>query len=187
MLQKFKELQNKILNEIQNILNQVDEKQVENFISEILKAKRVFVIGAGRVKLMIQAFAKRIDHIGITSYVVGETTTPGIKKGDLLIVSSGSGETIIPVNIAKLAKKYGARIALVTANPESTLGKISNVTVKLPAPTKFSKPDEPKSFQPMTSLYEQCSLIFFDAVAIMIVKKKKVTEKQLWQRHANLE
>ena len=35
----------------------------------------------------------RLMQMGYISYVVGETITPALKEGDLLIVASASGET----------------------------------------------------------------------------------------------
>lgn len=114
--------------------------------------------------------------------------TPNIKKGDLLVVSSSSGETVIPVNISKLAKKYGAKVAIVTANLKSTLGKIGNFSVWIPCPIKpHLLVEEDCSIQPMHNLFEQCLLLFFDCVSMMLQKRLGITEKQLWEVHANLE
>ena len=55
--------------------------------------------------LMAQAFAKRIAHLGIKTYVVGETTNPSANNKDLLIACSSSGETVSVVTIAKVAKE----------------------------------------------------------------------------------
>lgn len=35
----------------------------------------------------------RLMHLGLRSYVVGETSTPAIEIDDVLIFESGSGET----------------------------------------------------------------------------------------------
>ncbi len=53
-----------------------DEGGVGQFIDELLSAKRIYVMGAGRSGLIAKAFAMRLMHLGMHSYVVGETITP---------------------------------------------------------------------------------------------------------------
>lgn len=184
---KFQELKEDIFKEIRFVLNKIDENEVEGFIDHILKANRLFFIGVGRVMLMLQAFAKRLKHLGLDSYVVGETTVPGIQEGDLLVAGSGSGETLTTVNVARLAKKHQAKVALITSSPRSTLKELSDVSVRIPAPTKVHLPEEISSKQPMTNLFEQSLLIFCDCVSMIIQDKLNVSEEELWKVHANLE
>ncbi|NPV54166.1 MAG: 6-phospho-3-hexuloisomerase [Firmicutes bacterium] len=176
-----------ILQEIGDVLSGLDEAEVDSFIKAILDADKVFVIGVGRVMFMAQAFAKRLRHLGIRSYVVGETTIPPISGNDLLVACSGSGETMTTLNIARLARQHGARIAAITAHKESNLGRIADCVVALRCPTKLHRPDEVKSVQPMGSLYEQSLLIFFDSVSMKLKERFGITEEQMWAAHANLE
>src|SRR5574340_1054026 len=80
-----------ILDEIHSVLEKIDEKAYERFISSILSAKNVFVTGQGRSGLVSRTFAMRLTHIGFNAYCVGDATTPNIDKGDLLIACSSSG------------------------------------------------------------------------------------------------
>lgn len=176
-----------ILSEIENSLNGIQESEVQGFITFLMGKKRIFVIGVGRVMLMMKAFAKRLKHLGFDTYVVGETTIPGISEGDLLIAASGSGETATTLCIMRLAKKHGASIALISAVPKSTAKDISDISLIIPSSTKLHKPDEVISKQPMTNLFEQCLLIVCDTVSIIIQQKLNISEDQLWQAHANLE
>lgn len=183
----FKEINEEVCNEIKFALSKVDEREVEVFIDNLLDAKKLFFIGVGRVMLMTKAFAKRLKHLGFDSYVVGETTVPAIQHGDLLVAASGSGETLTTINIARLANKHQARIALITSSLDSTLKRISDVSVRISCPTKLHLPDEIQSKQPMTNLFEQSILIFYDCVSIIIQKKLNVSEEELWKIHSNLE
>ena len=183
----FQKLKDDVCDEIRFALGKIDENELAAFIECMLKSKTVFVIGVGRVMLMLQAFAKRIKHLGFDSYVVGETTIPGIKEGDLLLAASGSGETLTTVNVARLAKKHGATVALITASSKSTQRDISDVVLRIPSPTKLHMPDETSSDQPMTNLFEQSLLIFCDCLSIILQDKLKVTDEEMWEVHANLE
>ena len=186
---KFQKLKEEVCNEIRFVLSKVDENEVEAFIKHILKTKKnkLFVIGVGRVMLMLQTFAKRLKHLGIESYVVGETTVPAIEEGDLLLAASGSGETLTTINVVKLAKKHGARIALITSSVDSTLRELSDVSVRIPCPTKLHLPGEVSSIQSMTNLFEQSLLIFCDCISMIVQDEFKVSEEELWRVHNNLE
>lgn len=59
--------------------------------------------------------------------------------------------------------------------------------VRIPVQTKLYLEDEISSNQPMSSLFEQSLLLLGDIVAKMIVERKQINLKSLWQYHANLE
>ena len=106
---------------------------------------------------------------------------------DVLIVGSGSGESLVPVAIAKKAKSLGGKIIHIGSNPKSSLAPITDLMIRIPVQTKLYLDDEIKSNQPMSSLFEQALLIWGDTVACMMVNQKKIELKKLWQYHANLE
>jgi len=76
-----------------NAIDAVDEKSIEKFIDSILCSEKIFIYGAGRSGLAARAFAMRLVHLDLPTYVIGETITPSAQKGDLFICISGSGET----------------------------------------------------------------------------------------------
>lgn len=73
----------------------------------------------------------RLMHLGLKAYVVWEAITPSIGEGDLLIVNCGC--TRFGRDVADLAKRAGATVALITAYPESEIGKLADVVLNLPA------------------------------------------------------
>ena len=176
-----------ILEECRTALALVDPDAAERLLEAVLGAEKVFFVGVGRVLLSMQAMAKRMSHLSIHTVVVGQITEPAITKKDLLIVASGSGETLFPVAIAKKAKSLGAKVAHIGSNPASSLAPVTDVFVRIPVRTKLGLPDEIASRQPMTSLFEQSLLIFGDALAVMIVARRNLDVAALWQHHANLE
>ena len=184
----YKKYNKIILGELNAALNAVDGKQAEKLADAIIAARKVFVVGVGRVLLMLQAFAKRLNHLGVETWFVGEINEPAITPDDLLIVGSGSGETAIPVAIAKIAEKHKARIAYIGSNMDSTVAKAAQMIVRIPCRTKLALPDELASAQPMSSLFEQSLLLLCDTLAFMIIEKKSIKDiHALWQKHANLE
>ena len=176
-----------ILPEIDAVLDKMSEREVSALLTEVTGAEKVFVVGAGRVGLVMSAFAKRLNHCLVPAFVVGEPTNPNTTPRDLLLVSSGSGETATIVAVARRAKDASARIALITAHPDSTIGKLADTVLVLPAPTKLHRQGERRSVQPMTNLFEQCLYVTCDVLALMIQQQRGISERELWERHANLE
>lgn len=178
---------NLVLEECRKVLMAVNQDDTEKLIAEILSANKVFFVGVGRVMLSLKSVAKRLAHLGIETHLVGEITEPAISKGDILIAASGSGESIFPKEIAKKAKTLGARVIMIGSNRQSTLAQTADFMLRVPTNTKMNCSDEIESCQIMTSLFEQFLLLYGDIIAKMIVDKKNINIKELWQFHANLE
>ena len=183
----FKDNNALILKEITMACDTVNEAQADLLVDAVLAAEKIFLIGVGRVKLSLEAFSKRLNHLGIKAFVVGDINEPAITEKDLLIVGSGSGETVIPLSIARIAKRYNAKVAHIGSNPESSLKELTDVFVRIPVKTKLNLPDELNSEQIMSSLFEQTLYIVCDSVAMTIAGRKSLVIKDLWQYHANLE
>ncbi|MDD4138479.1 MAG: 6-phospho-3-hexuloisomerase [Methanoregula sp.] len=183
---------------IRAIANKISDDDVEKFIAELLKAKRVYVIGAGRSGLVAKAFAMRLMHLGLQAYVVGETITPALNTGDLMVIFSGSGRTKTVADIAETAKGIGAHICLISSNADSRIGKISDCIVIIEHQRDEVEDDtkefeirqmmgEHKSFAPLGTLFETASMIFSDAVISRLMEITKTDESALKNRHTNIE
>ncbi len=183
----FREKSGLILNECNAVFSRIDPASVERLVEEILKADKVFLVGVGRVLIALQAAVKRFNHLGIPAFYVGQIDEPPITAGDLLIVGSGSGESLYPVAIVQKAKKLKARIAYIGSNPDSTIKQNSDLFVRIPVPSKVSVEDTVISQQPMTSLFEQCLFLLGDVLALMIMEKMRLGKDDLNLKHANLE
>lgn len=177
-----------VLSELELVFSQVDEQSVVTLAEAICNAEKVFVVGVGRVLLMMQAFVKRLNHLGIEANFVGAIDEPAITDRDLLIVGSGSGESAIPLAIIKIAHRYHAHIIHIGSNIHSSMSEYEDAFVRIPCRTKLNLEDEIDSSQVMSSLFEQSLLLLGDMVAMMIVEKKQITDLHaLWKKHANLE
>lgn len=176
-----------IISECHQALQLIEPNAVAELVAKLLSAKQVYFIGVGRVMLALQSMAKRLAHLGLQTHCVGEITEPAITTRDLLVVGSGSGESLVPVAIARKAHSLGVQVVHIGSNPESSLMPLTTLFVRIPVQTKLGLPDEIASNQPMTSLFEQCLWLFGDAVAAEIVRIKHMDVKNLWRYHANLE
>jgi 6-phospho-3-hexuloisomerase len=179
--------------ELRVLLGGVDTTQVRDLVEALDAARSVFVAGAGRSGLAMRGFAMRLMHMGIPAHVAGDVTSPAFASTDLLVVGSGSGATSTLVPLSEKAKKLGGRLALLTADPASAIGRVADVTVRIPAPTpKVGGPTAaraavPASVQPMASLFEQGLWILLDSCIMLLMAKKGMSTEQMFGRHANLE
>ena len=179
-----------ITEELKSILLDINEAQLETLITSIRSADRIFVAGAGRSRLMICGFAMRLMQAGFTSYVVGETVTPGINGNDLLIIASGSGSTGTLTTIAQKCKKIGAQLALITASAHSPIGSLADYVLEIPTSTSKMDAATPRTtIQPGGSAFEQSALLVGDALAAMLLPGGDTDHqnKLLMGNHANLE
>ena len=184
---KFQEKTSIVVDELGKVFKRIDEKEVDDFAEAIIKAKRVFVVGAGREGISSRGFAMRLMHLGKEVHWVWDDTTPNIERGDLLIANSGSGEVISVYNVARLAKEAGASLATVTANPDGNVAKLSEVVVHIPAEVWGPGKDVIHSIQPMGSLFEQSLYIFHDIVVLILMEKMRKTASEMAKRHRNVE
>lgn len=177
-----------LIGELGTTLAQISVDESERFVTAILGARQLFVAGAGRSGLMGKAFAMRLMHMGFESHVVGESVTPNIGPGDLLIIGSGSGETGSLVAMAAKARKLEVDLALISIFPDSTIGKLADLVITIPAPSpKVESRFAAKSIQPMGSLFEQSLLLFMDTIILQLMERKADDSKTMFERHANLE
>lgn len=179
----------KILNELLHNLQYVKDDDFDNLVNVILAAEHIFTAGAGRSGVAIRAFTNRLMHLGLSVSMVGEITNPHTHEGDLLIIGSGSGETESLVAMARKAKKNGVKIALITMDPQSTIGLMADVIVFLPgvSPKCKNAGMDITSIQPMGSAFEQLQLITYDAAIMELMDRMQETGETMFARHADLE
>ena len=164
MSAKEKVEMNIIINELKLTLAQIKEEDILQIIKEINKDRPIFVYGTGRSGLMLKAFAMRLMQLDYNVYVIGETVTPAMKEGNLLIVASASGETKNVINVVETAIRVKTHIITILADAKSKLGKLQKPTVIISSPTKYSV--SKSSVQPLGSLFEQTLLLLCDSLIL---------------------
>lgn len=188
MIKDIDDILERIEKEIKLALKDINETKTKQLLFEITKAKKVFVTGQGRSGLISESFAMRLMQMGTKTYCIGDSTTPAISKDDLLIAISGSGKTEITNMIIREADKAKAKVILIT-NKKTTQekAKIKNTDLIIEINAKAKTDKHKKSIEPLGTLFEQASLLYLDAVIILIMERQNVKEKELGKRHANLE
>jgi 6-phospho-3-hexuloisomerase len=193
----YDKVHDRFLNTILEIANQIiknsktiNTKHVLKLIDLITQVNSkdgtIFVYGAGRSGFIGRCFGQRLMHLGVNSCFVSDAITHRYSKEDLLILISGSGETTSPVAIARKAKKIGGKIAFLTGNPESTIGKLSDLIIKVDGKSK-DKATSQETLAPYTTLFDISTLTVLDSIGATLMELLGVTEKDIDSRHASIE
>ena len=187
---RFSDTMLEIASQVKENANIIDIKEILDAISLILQIHEAnnitFIYGAGRSGFIGRSFAQRLMHLGIKSCFISDAVTYQYKEQDLLILVSGSGETTSTVAIANKAKSIGGRLILLTNNPKSTIGKISDIVIRVKGKSKNLALSQ-ETLAPYTSLFDISTLAVLDSIGGVLMNKLGVTEADIDNRHASIE
>jgi 6-phospho-3-hexuloisomerase len=199
-MRRLEEAAEEILRGISDAIRRLDTSQVEGMLEALLRARsegrKVLIVGAGRSGLVGRAFAMRLMHLGFNTYVMGETITPSVEEGDLILVISGSGSTTLPVAVAEMAKRLNTKVLAVTSHLDSPLGKIADQSVVILGREMIAREDEyvsrqllgeHESLAPMGTLFEESCMVFLDSIIAELMIRLDVSEEEMKRKHAVIE
>ena len=164
------------------LLMAVSQEELDALTQAILDANRIFVAGFGRAGNNVKILSMNCSQAGLETFVCGDNSTPSIQPGDLLVIGSGSGTTKTMVILAEKAKKYGAQLALISGNADSTIGKLADVNVVIPRPERKSPYPEDRG----GSFYHVLEMVC-DCVQAYVMEALGLTGKDIRYNHNNLE
>jgi len=186
-----------IIENLEEVIDKLDREAITAMLQKTIDGNHIFVMGAGRSRLVAKAFAMRLMQLGLSVYVVGETTTPAVLPSDVMIAISRSGETRNIADLGKLAKDIGSTLITITSKKDSALGRISDIAVIIPNKTK-NDPNEAdylerhmrgdyKKMLPLGTSFEITTLIFLDSVIGQLIMLTGASEAELKSRGTNIE
>ncbi|TFG30058.1 MAG: SIS domain-containing protein [Promethearchaeota archaeon] len=165
------------------------QKFIELIHDGIINKRRFFLLASGRSAFILQCFATRLVHLGAKPYMVTNlTSNPAMREKDILIVLSGSGTTEIVISLlnsyVNKVKPYG--IITITSHPETTIGRMGDITIKLKGRTKKDKAlnEDDAILTPEGTAFEQVAFTYLDAIIAELAIKLGKTDKDLAKKHA---
>ena len=164
MTESLAQLSKGALSDLARVFAAMPEDALDGLVDAIVVAKRIVVFGLGREGLQMRGFAMRLFHMGRDVAVWGDMTTPALGAGDLFIASAGPGDLPTAQTLVEVARKGGARTALVTAQPAGGLAKQVDIVTVIPAQTMANDQGGKLSVLPMGSLFETAQMIAFELV-----------------------
>ncbi|MFX0032507.1 MAG: SIS domain-containing protein [Candidatus Hodarchaeota archaeon] len=162
-----------------------------DYLYDALKNKRkLFLLASGRSAFILQCFATRLVHLGADVYMVTNLASiPALTLNDILIILSGSGTTEIVVSLLKNyvnnVKPHG--IISITSHPESIVGRISDITIKLKGRTKRDKVDrhdDTALLTPEGTNFEIAAFVYLDSIIAELAIKMGKTNEDLLKKHS---
>jgi 6-phospho-3-hexuloisomerase len=187
MTQSLSALAKGALADIAGVFERVPDDAADALIDAIANAKRIVVFGCGREGLQLRGFAMRLFHMGRDVSVWGDMTAPPVGPGDLLFVSAGPGYLVTAHVLVDIARKAGAKTAMITAQPAGELTKHVDIVTVIPAQTMADDQGAKVSVLPMGSMFETSQMIFFELVILKLRDRVGETSETMRARHTNLE
>jgi 6-phospho-3-hexuloisomerase len=182
----FAKLRDSTLAELAGVLDRVDPDAYETFSATIARANRVVCLGKGRERVALRGFCMRLAHMGFDAHMVGDVTAMPVGPGDVVLITSGPGNLTMTRSMVELAKRAGATVVVVTAQPDAPDPTSADFALTIPAQTMATDRDS-ASVLAMGTAFELAMAIFFDLAVIRIQALRGETLESMRERHFNLE
>ncbi len=166
------------------------QKFIDLVYDGLINKRKFFLLASGRSAFILQCFATRLVHLGAEVYMVTNLgSIPALSNEDILIVLSGSGTTSIVVSLLKnyvnTVKPYG--IISITSHPETIIGRIGDITIKLKGRTKRDKVDlhdDTAILTPEGTMFEIAAFVYLDAIIAELAIKMGRTNEDMLKKHS---
>ncbi|MGQ0564195.1 MAG: SIS domain-containing protein [Gemmobacter sp.] len=173
--------------EIAAAVQGIDPAAMAAMVAELAAARRIVAYGVGREGLMMRGLAMRLYHLGLDAHVVGDMSCPPVGRGDLLIVSAGPGGFSTVIGLIGVARDAGARVAVVTAQPQGSAAAMADIVLAIRAQTMADDLGAERSVLAMGSLFEGAEYLAFELLVLALRDRLGVSPLAMRDRHTNLE
>ncbi len=142
--------------------------------------------GCGREGLMMRALAMRLHHLGLVVCMQGDMNAFPLGEGDLFLCAAGPGELPTASVLCRVANESGARVLVVTAEPDGATARLADELLVIPAQTMASDIGG-SSVLPMGSLFEGAMFLVFEVLVLRLREACGETAETMRARHTNME
>ena len=174
------------LQEIADAVRSVPDSELDGVVDELLAARRIACYAGGREGLVMRGLVMRLFHAGLDVHYVGEMTCPAVGPGDLVVLSCGPGRIAMVEALAGVAKRAGARILYLTAQPHNPPAERADRILRVSAQT-MADDRESAAVLPMGSAYEIALFVLVDLITNGVRRRRSESVAELRSRHTNLE
>ncbi len=176
----FARAQRFIAEQVSEAIDRIEPVTIQRVVELLARAPATFVYGAGRSGIIGRAFAMRLVQLGLTAYVIGESVTPIVRRGDAVVILSGRGESYSSIQTANIVRREGASLVVITGRASSKLAHAATVLL----PIDFPEDGERARFAPLGTLFESASLRLTDALIAELMAERGESEESMRRRHA---
>ena len=165
------------------IPNQIDRNKFNEICELIINCKgNIVLMGIGKSGNIAAKISSTFSSTGTPSFYLNAAEAShgdlgSLKKNDILIIFSFSGETEEIIKIFPACKSKVRTIVSITGNEDSSIAKDSNLNLHL----EVSEEACPLNLAPTTS--SSAMLILGDALAIAILEARKFSPEDFAKNH----
>ena len=165
------------------IPNQIDRNKFNEICELIINCKgNIVLMGIGKSGNIAAKISSTFSSTGTPSFYLNAAEAShgdlgSLKKNDILVIFSFSGETEEIVQIFPTCRSKVRTIVSITGNEESSIAKYSNLNLHL----EISEEACPLNLAPTTS--SSAMLILGDALAIAILEARKFSPEDFAKNH----
>jgi D-arabinose 5-phosphate isomerase GutQ len=167
---------------IATISTQLDQNFVAAAKALLVCKGHVLVTGSGTSRSVGERLAHLLSCCGTPALYIHPCDSQhglagALRQEDVLIALSKGGETVEVNYLAGVAKKRGTYLIALTEKPESTLGKLSDICLKVVAP---------EGVDPYGMIATGSSLVnsaFSDALCVVLLKLRGYTLAEFSETH----
>lgn len=174
------------MQEIADAVRSVSDADLDEVVDELLAARRIACYAGGREGLVMRGLVMRLFHAGLDVHYVGEMTCPAVGPGDVVVLSCGPGNISVVEALAGVAKRDGARVLYLTAQPTTPPADRADRVVAVTAQT-MADDHESAAVLPMGSAYEIALFVLVDLITNRVRRRRTEPVEALRSRHTNLE
>lgn len=172
--------------ELAAVADRFDEASLVPVMTAIAKADRVMLYGCGREGLMMRALAMRLHHLGTSVCMQGDMNAFPMGPDDLFLCAAGPGELPTASTLCGLAREAGARVIVITAEPDGATSALADELLVIPAQTMASDVGS-NAVLPMGSLFEGAMFFVFEVLVLRLRETLHETPEAMRARHTNME
>ncbi|MGG2084592.1 SIS domain-containing protein [Lysinibacillus pakistanensis] len=176
----------RLLQEINHSINHLDEHSfnqlLNDSISTLQSGRKIIVSGLGKNVPICDKFVGSMLSLGLDAYFLNTNSAVHgdmgvVKKGDLVIILTKSGETVESIYLTHLLKEREANLWLLTFNSESTL------TREIPKHIVLDLIHEGDLWNIMPNNSTTLNLIVLQALAMQIAEKMNLQLDDFKRNH----
>jgi len=172
--------------ELADVTARLDAATLQPVVAAIAAAPRVMLYGCGREGLMMRALAMRLHHLGRTVCMQSDMSAFPLGPGDLFLCAAGSGVLSTASALCGVAKVAGARVLVITAEPDGATSRMADQLLVIPAQT-MARDIGGASVLPMGSLFEGAMFLVFEVLVLRLRETMGETPDAMRARHTNME
>ena len=171
------------VNSLAKIPNQIDRNKFNEICKLIINCRgNIVLMGIGKSGNIAAKISSTFSSTGTSSFYLNAAEAShgdlgSLKKNDILVIFSFSGETEEIIKIFPACKSKVRTIVSITGNEDSSIAKDSNLNLHL----EVSEEACPLNLAPTTS--SSAMLILGDALAIAILEARKFSPEDFAKNH----